>query len=228
MAEFFDQLVTFFEHLVLTIGYPGIFAVMFAENLIPPIPTDPLLPFAGILVADDEMNFFIVWITAVTGAISGTLVLYSIGAWADEHVIRRLVTRYGRYVAVTNEGLDRAFKEFDRHGAWFILIGRSIPIVRSAVTLAAGMSRMPLPKFIILSTINSALVTGFWILAGVFLGENWNEVWDRLNTEHIILIGLILVTIYLVFRVFRRRTQEDPQTITSIEQDRVAVDSDTP
>lgn len=213
MSDLLNQLVEFFRELVLTIGYPGIFAVMFTENLFPPVPTDPLLPFAGILVAEGDMVFVVVWVTAVCGALTGTMILYFVGAWADDHVIRRLVTRYGKYTGITQEGMDRAFRLFDTHGAWFILIGRSIPVVRSAVSLTAGMSRMSLPRFVILSTINSAVVTGFWITVGVLLGENWRDVFELFKTMRwpaaVVFIAVVVVLgVYYMRRRNHRRESD--------------------
>lgn len=224
MSEFFEQLVIFFEDLVLAIGYPGIFAVMFTENLFPPIPTDPLLPFAGILVTEGKLDFFVVWIAAVTGAMTGTAILYAIGAWADKHVIDRVIGRYGRYIGLTTDSIDRAFRQFDRYGAWFILIGRSIPVIRSAVSLAAGMSRMSFPKFMLLSVINSTAITGFWIAAGVFLGENWEDVWDILGSRPVIVLGLFLLAVIGLIYNMRRRWRKKSQLVMAMSQEQAAAE----
>ena len=215
----FDQIVQFLENLILTIGYPGVFVVMFTENLFPPIPTDPLLPFAGILVSEGKFAFLIVWASAVAGAMTGTLLLYGIGAWADDHVIRRFVRRYGKWTGLSEAQLDRAFALFEKYGAWFILIGRSIPVIRSAVSLTAGMSGMNIPKFLLLSTINSLAITGFWIAAGVLLGENWDTIFDEFNESLWLLIGgVAVVVVGVVVYLKRRRSQRSDDTPGSVEE----------
>jgi membrane protein DedA with SNARE-associated domain len=215
----FDQLVQFLQDLILSIGYPGVFVVMFTENLFPPIPTDPLLPFAGILVADGQFSFLIVWICAVAGAMTGTMLLYGIGAWADDHVIRRFIRRYGKWIGLSESQLDRAFALFDRYGAWFILIGRSIPVIRSAVSLTAGMSGMSIPKFLLLSTINSTVITGFWIAAGVLLGENWRTIFDALNeSPWLMVIGIALVVVGVIVYRRHRRTQHMQEAFPPAEE----------
>lgn len=208
IAEFLDQITVLFQELVQVVGYPGVFLVMFLENLIPPIPTDPLLPLAGMLVVEGQFTFLGVWATAVSGALLGSLVLYSIGAWADDRVLRAIVRRYGRYIDVGEAELDRAFAAFERHGAWYIYFGRMVPVIRSAVTLAAGASRMPLPKFVLFTVLNSLTITGFWIFVGVQLGENWTEVLDGINRFQPMIIGLaVLAFAYVVVRYMRRRAR---------------------
>ena len=215
----FDQIVQFLQDLISSIGYAGVFVVMFAENLFPPIPTDPLLPFAGILVADGQFSFMLVWICAVAGAMTGTLLLYGIGAWADEHVIRRFIRRYGHWVALSEDQLDRTFGLVDQYGVWFILIGRSIPLVRSAVSLAAGMSRMSITKFLLFSAINSALITGFWIAAGVLLGENWRAIFDALNrSPWLLMTAAALIIVAFILYILYRRNQPSRKPVRSLEE----------
>ncbi|MFW5691455.1 MAG: DedA family protein [Chloroflexota bacterium] len=220
MAEIINEIAILFENLVLAIGYPGVFLIMLLENLIPPIPTDPLLPFAGMLVADGQFTFHMVWATAVAGALVGSLVLYAIGAWADERVIRALIRRYGRYIEIDEVQLDRALVLFDRYGAPLIFFGRMIPVLRTAVTLTAGISRMALPRFILYTVLNSLTITGFWIFVGVQLGENWTEVLDFINRFQPLLMGVIAVALGLVvFTWLRRRLRRRTAGTMIIDND---------
>ncbi len=193
MADLVNEIAVWIEALILAVGYPGIFAVMFLENLIPPIPTDPLLPFAGILAAQGSMTVIGVWIAAVTGALVGSSILYFVGKRAGEPFVRSLVQRYGRWLGMEEAALDRAFALANRYGVAFVFIGRSIPFVRPVVSLAAGMSGIPLPLFLILSGLNSLIVTGIWIFAGYFLGENWREVLGLLDRFEPILMPLLVI-----------------------------------
>lgn len=205
MTELIDQIAVWFQDLVLAVGYPGIFIVMFLENLIPPIPTDPLLPFAGMLVAAGDFNFFVVWAIAVSGALSGSLVLYALGVWADDRVVRALVRRYGHIFEVDESALDRALASFDRYGAWFIFFGRMIPVLRSAVSITAGMSRMNLPRFVLFTVLNSLSVTGFWIFVGVQLGENWTDVLDFIDRFQVVLLVLLAAAAIIAGAAWLRR-----------------------
>ena len=205
MAEIVDQIAIWIEALILAVGYPGIFAVMFLENLIPPIPTDPLLPFAGILAAQGSMTIVGVWIAAVAGALVGSGILYIIGKRAGEPFVRSLVRRYGRWLGMEETALDRAFTLANRYGVAFVFIGRSIPFVRPVVSLTAGMCGIPLPMFLILSGLNSVIVTGIWIFAGYLLGENWREVLTLLDRFEPILTPLLVVAAVVLVGWFLAR-----------------------
>lgn len=210
MSDLVNQIALFIEDLIAAIGYPGIFGIMFLENVFPPIPTDPLMPFAGILASQGRLNVWGVWFAAIAGAITGSLVLYGVGARLGEPAVRALIRRYGRYVQITEEQLDRALALFSRYGGGFVFLGRGLPVLRSAVSLTAGMSRMGLPKFIFYSGTMSALVTGFWTYAGYTLGENWQTILDGLNRYQSVLIvlgGVLLaaVGVYFYWRHTRRR-----------------------
>jgi membrane protein DedA with SNARE-associated domain len=193
MADLVNQIALWIEGLILAVGYPGIFAVMFLENLIPPIPTDPLLPFAGILAAQGSMTIVGVWIAAVTGALVGSGILHIVGKRAGEPLMRSLVQRYGRWLGMEEAALDRAFALANRYGVAFVIIGRSIPFVRPVVSVTAGMCGIPLPLFLILSGLNSLIVTGIWIFAGYLMGENWREVLGLLDRFEPILTPLLVV-----------------------------------
>lgn len=205
MAELLNQIALFLEQLIQAIGYPGIYLVMLLENVFPPIPTDPLLPFAGILVGQGKLNFLGVWATAVVGAVTGSLMLYAVGIWADENVIRTFVRRYGRYIDLHEHQLDRALRLFDRYGSSIVFIGRGVPVLRSAVSITAGMSHMSLPRFIFFSALNSLLVTGFWITVGVVLGENWPEVLALVDRLQWVIIALVIVLVLYTIGAFVRR-----------------------
>lgn len=206
MAEIVSEIALWIEALILTIGYPGIFFVMFLENLIPPIPTDPLLPFAGMLAAQGNMTLHGVWVAAVTGALAGSTALYYVGRYAGEPFVRALVRRYGGWLGMEEAALDRAFALANRYGVLFVFIGRSIPFIRPVVSLTAGMSSYPLPLFLLLSGLNSFLVTGVWIFAGYLLGENWEEVLTLLEAlePYTIPILITAATAFIGWLLFRR------------------------
>lgn len=222
MADLVNQLVLFFEDLVAAIGYPGIFGIMFLENVFPPVPTDPLMPFAGILAAEGRLSVWGVWLAAIAGALSGSLVLYMIGARLGEPAVRALIQRYGRYVQITEDQLDRALSLFSRYGGRFVFFGRALPVLRSAVSLTAGMSRMPVPKFLLYSGAMSALVTGFWTYAGYTLGENWDTILDGVRRYQTPLIAAAVVlalagSVYAYGRYARRRAQQKAATSEFVE-----------
>jgi membrane protein DedA with SNARE-associated domain len=193
MADFINQLAVWIENLVAAVGYPGIFAIMFLENVFPPIPTDPLIPFAGILAAEGRLSLLGVWLAAISGALVGSMVLYVVGATLGESAVRSVVRRYGRYVSITEDQLDRSLALFSRYGGGFVFVGRAVPVLRSAVSLTAGMSRMPVPKFLLYAGAMSALVTGFWAVIGYTVGENWRDILSVINQYQSLLVVVVVV-----------------------------------
>lgn len=210
MAEIINQIANFFEQLILTFGYPGIFTVLVAENVFTPIPTEPLMPLAGILVAQGRMNFFIVWAAALTGATTGSLMLYFVGRQLGEPAVRALIRRWGRYLGISEGSLDRALTLFNQYGGWVIFFGRFLPVVRPTVSLVSGMSRLKLIVFLPITALSAACVTFIYITAGYLLGENWRSILaivDRnepLIIAAVALIGLS-VTGYLLWRWLQSR-----------------------
>lgn len=215
MAEILDEIAVFTQQLIETIGYPGIFLVMLLENIFPPIPSDPLLPLAGILVARGEMTFVGVWMTAIFGAVVGSLMLYFVGIWADEKVIRTIIQRYGRWIGVSEIELDRALSMFNRYGPPVVFFGRLFPVMRIGISIVAGMSRMALPKFIVFTTMSSAFATWFYIYAGYLLGENWREFLTIVDDfQPVIIAGAVLLVmiagLWFLRRQFRARRLRKP------------------
>lgn len=223
MAELITQIAIFIQDLVAAIGYPGVTLVMFAENLIPPIPSEPLLPFTGILISQGRAVFPLVLAFAVLGAMIGTLVLYWIGARFGEPVVRSLIRRYGRILTVEEEELDRALVLFARYGGPMVFVGRLIPVLRAVTSLTAGISHMPIPQFLVYSVASSVISSSIWILLGYFLGENWTAAMGIIDTLEPILwaalaVGLVLLVMAYVRRLQNRRASPG-RTGLSVEND---------
>ncbi|MDW5593977.1 DedA family protein [Conexibacter stalactiti] len=167
-----DKVTEVARDAVTTAGYPGIFAAMVAENVFPPIPSEVVLPLAGFEVDAGELNFLLVVLAATLGSLAGALILYAIGLYGG----RPLTLRWGKVLRVSAADLDRAEDWFDRWGDWVVLVARVIPIARSLVSIPAGMMRMGLVRFIVLTTIGSLIWNCILVFAGKQLGANWEDV----------------------------------------------------
>ncbi len=210
MAQILDQLSIIITNIIQTLGYPGITFVMFAENIFPPIPSELVMPFAGFLVAQGGMDFLLVMLAGTIGAVLGTLVLYYLGAWLDEPVIRSFIRRYGRYFMISEDDLDRALHFFERYGSPIVFFGRLIPIIRSLISIPAGMNRMPLPTFLLFTVLgttvwNLLLTGGGWVL-----GENWELVIEIVDTYQNVVYVILAVAVvaFVVFRLKQRRDRK--------------------
>lgn len=205
MAELIDQIARWLEAVMVAVGYPGIFLVMFMENIFTPIPTEPFMPMAGIMAAQGKFNVLMVWGAATLGAVVGSLLLYGLGKWAGEPVVRRLLRRYGRYVRISEKELDRGISLFNRYGGTLVFIGRWIPMVRPTVSVVAGVCRLSLPVFLVFTTLSSGIVNAFWVGVGYLLGDNWQEILAGLNQyQGVIVPAVAVLAAAAAFFVLRR------------------------
>ncbi|HYH60447.1 MAG TPA: DedA family protein [Solirubrobacterales bacterium] len=198
----FDAISDLARDAVTAAGYPGLFAAMVAENLFPPIPSELVLPLAGFEAHDGNLVFVWALLAATAGSLVGALILYAIGRYGG----RPVVYRYGRVLRVTDADLDRADAWFDRWGTWVVLGARVIPIARSLVSIPAGMSEMPLGRFVALTTLGSLVWNFVLIGAGYQLGANWEDVTDIVERYSTVMkVAAVAAVVLFVVWVVRRR-----------------------
>jgi membrane protein DedA with SNARE-associated domain len=198
VLTFIDQIVIpFLNSLYGAVGYAGVFVAMLIESAMIPLPSELILPYAGFLVSDPSKiepitgqpwNFWIVVIVATLGNTTGSLIAYAIGAWGG----RPFLERYGRYLLIRQHEIEAADRFFERFGAATVFFGRLLPIVRTFISFPAGVTRMPLGKFVLFSTLGALPWSIALVWAGVQLGSNWATIRDILKPfDTLILIGCI-------------------------------------
>lgn len=204
MAALLDQIRMLLEHLILSFGYVGIALAIFVENIFPPIPSEAILLFAGFLAGEGQLSVPWVIVSATLGSLLGTGVIYYIGVWGDERVLRRLLRRYGHPLVFNEAQLDQSLRIFRKYGPIMVFVGRMIPMVRSLISLPAGLDRMPLGRFWLLTSLGTLIWNSILTIAGVMLGQNWEQM--LVFTERYekgVLLLLVLGAILLVLRGFR-------------------------
>jgi membrane protein DedA with SNARE-associated domain len=177
--------------------------MMALETVIFLIPSEAVMPFAGWLLIKDK-GHGIEWIplAGVLGAIGstiGSLVFYYVGVWGG----RPILERYGRYVFIAPSDMDKAERFFQKWGTWAVFLGRMVPLVRSFISIPAGMARMDLKLFTIYTFLGSAIWATLLAWLGYKLGENWEDVRDFMGPADIvvaILLGLGFV-LYVVMQI---------------------------
>ena len=194
------------QNLMDSMGYLGILLLMVLENIFPPIPSELIMPSAGFAAARGDMSLGLVILMGTLGSVIGTLPLYFIGkafgedklvAWADKH---------GKWLTLSGKDIKKADDWFDRHGTKAVLFGRMVPGIRSLLSLPAGMSEMPLPKFLIYSAIGSALWSAALAYAGYALGENYDRVEQYVGPASKVILGLVVLG--AIFWFVRRRREQ--------------------
>ena len=211
MTEIIEVVTAWIQYAVSALGYPGIALVMAVENIFPPIPSELVMPFAGFLAASGRYSLIGVVLAGMVGSVAGALVLYYVGVWADETIIRRFVRRFGRFFLLSEADVDSALAFFSRYGDAAVFFGRLIPLVRSLISVPAGMQRMPLPKFLLFTVLGTTIWSAILAVAGYYLGQNWGMVIDILGRYQKVILAIIALTIvtFVVIRVnaLRRNSQ---------------------
>jgi membrane protein DedA with SNARE-associated domain len=189
------------------LGPFGVGVLIALETVIPPIPSELVLPLAGFLARQGAMNVILVWIAATAGGVAGALVLYWLGRWLGYERLHRLAGRPWFFVA-SQKDVDRGCKLFEKNGSWIVAASRCVPVLRSVVSLPAGMTRMPLVKFTVLTTIGTGVWNVAFIAAGWYLAEKWQKVDAYMGPVSLVVIGLIVVGLAVL--AWRRHREKSP------------------
>lgn len=203
-----DILYEWIRSIILNLGYVGICFLIALENIFPPIPSEFLLPFVGFLVGQGQFNFLFVLISATIGSVLGALVFYYLGGWIGEKRFRSFIKKYGKYLLLGDKDIDKAKSWFDKHGNWAVLTGRFLPGIRSYISLPAGINKMPLVQFVILTTIGSVLWNAVLISLGWVLGSQWQKLNQYLNwLEYGVTAFVVAGILYLIWKKYRAKHQ---------------------
>ena len=183
-------------NIMNSLDYGGIALLMFAENLFPPIPSELIMPLAGFTVAKGEMNFTLAVLAGVIGTMLGAFPWYYAGKILGEERIKHLADKYGKWITVSSQDIDKATRWFSRYGNKAVLVGRLVPGVRTLISLPAGLSDMPLAPFLIYSTLGTTAWVMLLTFLGYMLGNNYELVDEYLGpVSKIVLVFLIAVFI---------------------------------
>jgi membrane protein DedA with SNARE-associated domain len=212
MRDLIHQLADWAVMIVERLGYIGVFFLVALENLIPPIPSELILPLAGFSVAQGRLTFLGVVAAASLGSLVGALILYGFGYWFGERRLRAFIRRFEWLPFADEADLDRAQAWFERHGSTAVLTGRLIPVVRSVVSLPAGYGRMPLGPFILYTLIGSTTWNLALVTAGWLLGDRWREVRNVMQYFEYATVAIIgLAVLFFIARRWSARRSTSRQ-----------------
>jgi membrane protein DedA with SNARE-associated domain len=187
--------------IVDRLGAVGVGLLILLENILPPIPSEVILPLAGFRARTGALNVVAVWPAATAGSVLGALLLYGLGAWLGYDRLHRLAG-HRWFVFVSQKDLERGEAVFERHGGKVVLLARCVPFLRSVVSIPAGISGMSLMRFVVLTAIGSGVWNAAFIALGWVLGENWEQVETWLGPVSYVVLALLAVG--LVALIVRR------------------------
>jgi membrane protein DedA with SNARE-associated domain len=203
-------MATWVIQLIAAMGYGGIVVLTIVENVLPPIPSEVIMPLAGFMAAQGRLSWLGVILAGTLGSVLGAVPLYYLGRLIGDERVKGFADRHGRWLTVSRADLDRAQQWFDRHGRMAVLVCRLVPGVRSLISIPAGIQRMPLALFLLFTTMGAGLWTTLLVAAGYGLGANFRQVEAYLDPASYVVLA-VLVGLY-VWRIVTHQAVKDDQS----------------
>lgn len=193
--------------LINKFGYLAISFLIALENIFPPIPSEIILTFSGFMTIHTKLNIILVIISATIGSVIGAFILYKIGNILNKERLEKLIkSKVGKVLRLKKKDIEKADYWFDTKGSITVFFCRFIPIVRSLISIPAGMSSMPIKKFLVLTALGTLIWNTVLVILGNIMGESWVDIVDFMNKYSIIvLIVLIIIILVLIIMFFKKK-----------------------
>ncbi|MBI2327453.1 DedA family protein [Candidatus Curtissbacteria bacterium] len=193
--------------VISNLGYPGIFILMALESALIPIPSEIIMPFSGFLVSEGRFNLMAITFAGASGNLVGSWAAYALGYWGHRVFVRRFISKFGKFILLTEEEYDSALKLFKKYGQWVAAIARVLPAIRTVISLPAGVVRLPFLKFSVLTFFGSLIWSFFLGYIGLKLGENWQIIrpYFRKFDIAIIAVTIILLGVYIHYKLRKKQ-----------------------
>lgn len=200
-----QEVAKFFQDVVETLGYPGLFLLVLLESTLVPVPSTLVFPFAGFLAAKGVFSLPLVLVINSVGALVGS----GIGYWVGAAGGKPLLLKYGKYLLIRRKDIERTEQWFANHGKATVLIARFVPVVRHIISMPAGIARMRLVPFFVQTFIGSTLWGGFLILLGYYMGEHWDTVANKIKRFDLVIgVTIVVAVLVIAVRFFLKRRRE--------------------
>ena len=187
-------------------GYLGIFLLIMLENIFPPIPSEVILTFGGVMTTKTDMTAMGVILISTAGSVVGAMILYGIGQFMDVSRLEKIVDRWGKVLRLTRKDIHKADSWFDKYGIWTVLFCRLIPLIRSLISIPAGMANMKFGLFLLFTTLGTLIWNTILVSLGAAVGDNWEsivsvmDVYSNIAYALIAIAGLAVIWWYIRFR----------------------------
>jgi membrane protein DedA with SNARE-associated domain len=188
-------------------GYWGVFLLIALENIFPPIPSEVILTFGGYMTAQTKLTVPGVIAASTLGSVFGAVILYQLGSLLNINKLEVVIERYGRFLRLKKEDLYRADTWFDKYGSWTVFFCRFIPLIRSLISIPAGMAKMKFWLFISFTTLGTIIWNTLLINLGAGVGENWEVIVERMDqySNYLFLLLFIVLIVAIGWQKKRRR-----------------------
>jgi membrane protein DedA with SNARE-associated domain len=195
-----EALATFVTATISHVGYWGVFFLMFLESACIPIPSEVIMPFSGFLVVSGQFTLLGVTVIGALGNLLGSILAY----WVGYRGGRPLIEKYGKYILISHHDLDRAEHFFQKYGEATTFFSRMLPIIRTFISLPAGIAKMDFKKFVIYTFLGALPFSLLLAWAGVQLGERWDALRPYFHKfDLVIALALVLFVAWWIWRHIR-------------------------
>ncbi|MFD1849437.1 DedA family protein [Oceanobacillus bengalensis] len=189
-------------------GYVGIFLMMALENLFPPIPSEIVLPFGGFMTTYSELTIIGVLLVATAGSVVGAIILYGVGLMLDVEQLEKIVDRWGRVLRIKKKDIYKADAWFDKYGYWTVFFCRMVPLIRSLISIPAGMTNMKFGLFLLFTTMGTVIWNTLLIMVGATLGANWESVLQFMDVYSDVTYAAIAIGIVIFIVLYKKRRRK--------------------
>lgn len=209
MSDLLGNMSDWATRVMDALGYAGLAFLVALENVFPPIPSEVILPLAGFNSSRGSMNVFLAILFATVGSLVGAVILYYIGYIFGEERVRYIINRWGKWLGFKESDVDLADRWFDRHGGVAVMLCRVIPIVRSLISIPAGLRKMPLHSFLLYTALGSLVWNSILVTAGYLLGDNWDHVEQYVGyLQYLVILVVLVIGVWWVWaRMIKPRMQ---------------------
>lgn len=197
----------FILHIIEQFGYFGVFFLILLENVFPPIPSEVILLFSGFFSTYTNLSVLYMIVASTLGSFLGAIILYYIGKIFNKERLKKIVNgRLGKILFLKEKDIDKADEWFDNKGNKSVFFCRFVPIVRSLISIPAGMSEMPMGKFIIYTICGSMIWNTVLICLGYRLGSSWEYVLTILDKyQMVVIVILVIIFGYVIIKFYRKK-----------------------
>ncbi len=202
------------QEIILSImgkyGYIGVLLLIMVENVFPPIPSEVILLFGGFMTTYTKLSILGMVVASTLGSLFGAIILYYIGKIFNKDRLKKIISgKLGKILRLKVSDIDNADNWFDNKGNKTVFFCRFVPLIRSLISIPAGMSDMPMFKFLLYTLFGSLIWNTVLIIVGSVVGENWTKIVNVLDTySHIVVLILLIIVVVGVYLFYKKRSDK--------------------
>jgi membrane protein DedA with SNARE-associated domain len=186
-------------------GYIGIFLLIALENVFPPIPSEVILTFGGFMTTYSNLSIMGVVVASTLGSVAGAVILYGIGLLLDVERLEKIVDKWGHILRLKREDIYKADAWFDKYGIWTVFFCRIVPLIRSLISIPAGMANMKFWMFLVFTTAGTLIWNIILVNVGAAVGSSWESIVGYMNVYSNFAYAIIALLIVIFGFIFVKK-----------------------